>query len=78
MRLMDEHYLYHPYKGARRMHIWLTKDKGYTVSKNRVERLYYRVMGLRSLMPGKHTTRRSKEHKVYPYLLKEVKDERAN
>ncbi|MHA7865517.1 hypothetical protein [Flagellimonas marinaquae] len=26
---MDEHYFHHPFKGAKRMHIWLTKDKGY-------------------------------------------------
>ncbi len=26
MRLMDEHYLDHSDKGARRMHVWLTKD----------------------------------------------------
>lgn len=78
MRLMDEHYLHHPFKGARRMHIWLRKDKGYKVSKNRIERLYYRVMGLRSLMPGKHTSRRCKAHKVYPYLLKDLRIERVN
>lgn len=78
MRLMDEHYLHHPFKGARRMHIWLRKDKGYKVSKNRIERLYYRVMGLRSLMPGKHTSRRCKDHKVYPYLLKDLRIERVN
>ena len=69
MRLMDEHYLDHPYKGANRMHIWLTRDKGYQVSKNRIERLYYKVMGLQAVMPGKHTSRRNKAHKVYPYLL---------
>jgi putative transposase len=40
MRHMDEHFLDHPYKGARRMHVWLTRDKGYDVSKNRIERLY--------------------------------------
>jgi putative transposase len=27
MRLMDEHYLHHPFKGAKRMHVWLTRDK---------------------------------------------------
>ena len=70
MRLMDEHYLHHPFKGARRMHTWLTLDKGYEVSKNRIERLYYQVMGLRSVMPGKHTSKRNKEHRVYPYLLR--------
>ena len=47
MRLIDEHYLEHPEKGARRMHVWLTKDLGYSVSLNRVERLYYHKMALR-------------------------------
>ena len=55
MRLIDEHYLHHSFKGASRMHTWLTMDKGYKVSKNRIEGLYYRVMGLRATMPGKHT-----------------------
>lgn len=78
MRLMDEHYLDHSYKGARRMHTWLTKDRGYKVSLNRIERLYYRVMGLRATMPGRHTSRRHKAHKVYPYLLRNLTVERPN
>jgi len=77
MRLMDEHYLHHPFKGAERMWKWL-KKKGYKVNHKRIERLYYDVMGLRSVMPGKHTSRRNKEHKVYPYLLRKLKIERAN
>ncbi|MEQ9297917.1 MAG: hypothetical protein RIF33_05105 [Cyclobacteriaceae bacterium] len=52
MQMMDEHYLHHPFKGASRMHTWLTKDKNLHVSKNRIERLYYHVMGLRAVMPG--------------------------
>jgi len=78
MRLVDEHYLEHPYKGARRMHVWLKYDKGYDVSLNRIERLYYRVMCLRSLLPGPHTSKRNKQHKVYPYLLNGVKVVRPN
>lgn len=78
MRLMDEHYLYHPFKGATRMHTWLTMDKGYEVNHKRIERLYYQVMGLRAIMPGKHTSRRHKAHKVYPYLLRNLKVERPN
>ena len=78
MRLMDEHYLEHPYKGALRMHTWLTLDKGYEVSKNRIERLYYSVMGLRSLLPGPHTSKRCKDHSVYPYLLRELNIESPN
>lgn len=78
MRLMDEHYLHHPYKGAPSMHTWLTRDKGYQVSKNRVERLYYRCMGLQAVMPGRHTSRRNKAHKVYPYLLRGLQVTRPN
>lgn len=78
MEAMDKHYLYHPFKGASRMHVWLTRDMGYQVSKNRIERLYYRVMGLRAVMPGKHTSRRCKDHKVYPYLLRNLTIDRPN
>lgn len=78
MRLIDEHYLHHPFKGARRMHVWLTKDKGYEVNHKRIERLYYNVMGLRAVMPGKHTSRRCKEHKVYPYLLRNMEITKVN
>lgn len=78
MRMMDEHYLHHPFKGAGRMHTWLTKDKGLPVSKNRIERLYYHVMGMRAVMPGKHTSRRHKAHKTYPYLLRNLTIERPN
>lgn len=72
MRLMDRHYHYHPYKGAPRMHVWLTKDKMYKVSRNRVDRLYYDVMGLRAIAPGPHTSKRRKDHAVYPYLLRNM------
>lgn len=78
MRKMDEHYLEHPYKGARRMHVWLTKDLGYKVSLNRVENLYYRKMSLRSILPGPHTSKRNKDHKTYPYLLRDLTITRPN
>jgi putative transposase len=75
---MDEHYLDHSFKGATRMHTWLTMDMGYKVSRNRIERLYYQVMGLRATMPGRHTSRRCKAHKTYPYLLRHLTAERPN
>lgn len=78
MRLMDEHYLYHPEKGAKRMHVWLTRDKGYRVSRNRIERLYYKVMGLRAVLPGRHTSKRIGQHKTYPYLLRNLDVTRPN
>ncbi|HMQ50347.1 MAG TPA: IS3 family transposase [Saprospiraceae bacterium] len=78
MRKMDAHYLEHPYMGAPRMHAWLTCDLGYKVSRNRVDRLYYEVMGLRAILPGPHTSKRAKAHPVYPYLLRGLDIKRPN
>lgn len=78
MELMDKRYIDHPEYGALRMYTWLRKDKGYKVSKNRIERLYYKVMGLRAIVPGPHTSKRRKDHKVYPYLLRNLKITRPN
>ena len=78
MLLMDKKYQIHPFMGAARMHIWLTMDKGYNVNIKRIERLYYKIMGLRALMPGIHTTKRNKDHKTYPYLLRNLIIERPN
>lgn len=78
MRLMDGHYTHHCFKGAERMYTWLTMDKGYKVNHKRIERLYYDVMGLRAVMPGRHTSKRNKAHKIYPYLLRNLKVERSN
>jgi len=78
MRLMDEHYLEHPEKGARRMYVWLTKDLEYDISLNRIENLYYKKMSLRSILPGPHTSKRNKEHKTYPYLLRGLKVTKPN
>ena len=60
------------------MHIWLRRDKGYQVSRNRIERLYYKVMGLQAVMPGRHTSRRCKSHPVFPYLLRNLTIDRKN
>lgn len=78
MALIDLRYHYHAYEGARRMHDYLKLDEGYEVSLNRVARLYYDVMGLRAIMPGPHTSKKNKEHKVYPYLLRGLKVIRPN
>ncbi len=78
MQLIDKHYTKYPFKGARRMHTWLTMDKDYKVSRNRIERLYYKVMGLRAIMPGRHTTKRNRAHKIYPYLLRNLKVHKPN
>jgi putative transposase len=78
MEHIDRQYLDHPEFGAERMHTWLVKDKLYQVNLKRINRLYYEVMGLRSLLPGPHTSKGNKEHKKYPYLLRKLKINRPN
>ncbi len=60
------------------MHAWLARDEGYSVSRNRVKRLHYRIQGLQSLLPGPHTSKRGKNHADCPYLLRGLKIERSN
>lgn len=78
MEHIDKQYMEHPEFGAERMHTWLVKDKHYTVNLKRINRLYYEVMNLRSLLPGPHTSKGNKAHKKYPYLLRNLKINRSN
>jgi putative transposase len=78
LALMDKKYTPRCDYGSRRMHKWLCLDMGYTINIKRVDRLYYDVLGLRSLLPGPHTSIARKEHKKYPYLLRNVSITRAN
>lgn len=77
MRLMDERYLKTPYYGVGQMHAWLLLE-GHKVNIKRIRRLY-RLMGLRSLVPGPHTSKPGKgaDYQVFPYLLRGVKIERV-
>jgi len=78
MRLMDGHYLAHPDKGPRRMRTWLKRVHGINANLKRVNRLYYGVMGLSSVLPGPHTSKPAPGNKVYPYLLRGMGIERPN
>jgi len=70
MRLIDEQYLKHPEFGYPRMTDWL-QDKGYLVNHKRIARLM-RIMGIQAITPGPHTSKPAPEHKIYPYLLRNV------
>ena len=76
MREMDRQYLETPFYGSRRMKAWLDRQ-GMPVSRKRVQRLM-RVMGLRAIYRRPSTSRRSPEHRVYPYLLRNVRITRPN
>jgi putative transposase len=76
MRRMDELYTASPFYGSRRMVAVLRRD-GWTVNRKRVRRLM-RVMGLAAIYQKPNTSQGHPEHKVYPYLLRDMVIERPN
>jgi putative transposase len=76
MRVIDAEYLKHPYLGSRRMAEHLVRA-GHGVNRKRMQRLM-RIMGIEAIYPRKNTSRAARGHKVYPYLLRDLKVERAN
>jgi len=70
MRMIDEEYTRHPFYGTRKMRYYLRRQ-GYKINRKRIQRLMRR-MGIASLAPTKKTTAVNKEHKVYPYLLRQL------
>ena len=76
MREIDRQYLETPFYGSRRMKAWLER-RGIAVSRKRVQRLI-RAMGLRAIYRRPSTSRRSPEHRVYPYLLRNARITRPN
>jgi putative transposase len=77
MRKLDELHLRHPFKGSRRLCDDLWDVYGLQINRKRVQRLM-RMMGLHALYPGAKTTWANPQHKVYPYLLRDLEIERTN
>ena len=76
MRLMDEQHLRRPFYGSRNLTTFLRRA-GESVNRKRVRRLM-RLMGIEAMYPRPRTTRRNAEHRVFPYLLRDVEIERPD
>ncbi len=78
MRRLDELHLKWPFLGARRLRDLLNKD-GFDVGRKHVATLM-RKMGIAALYrkPRTSTPGSGPEHRVYPYLLRNLAIERAN
>lgn len=76
MRLLDEQYMKTPFYGYRRMTICL-RQAGYLINPKRVVRLM-NVMGIEAIYPKVRTTIVNPAHKIYPYLLRDVKISQPN
>ncbi|ATW24120.1 transposase [Candidatus Formimonas warabiya] len=67
---IDEIYTKSPYFGSRSITTVL-KREGHLVSRSTVQK-YMREMGLVAIHPGPNLSKRNHEHKVYPYLLRNI------
>jgi putative transposase len=76
MRWLDEQYLATPFYGSRRM-VAVLRRSGEAVNRKRVRRLM-RLMGIEAIYQKPNTSRRHPDHKVYPYLLRDLVIDRPN
>lgn len=60
-----------PFYGIRRMCNYL-RSLNYKINEKRVRRLM-RLMGLEAIYPKPHLSKAEKGHKIYPYLLRDIK-----
>ena len=73
LNAIDEIYTKFPYYGTRRM-VHALKKLGFDVGRKLVKSAM-EFMGIVALYPKPRTTKANKEHKKYPYLLKEFKND---
>jgi putative transposase len=76
MKRIDAIYTDHPFFGVVTMTDQL-RGEGYPVGPKRVRRLM-RKMGLEALVPKPSTSKPHPEHRIWPYLLRDVEIVRAN
>lgn len=75
---IDEIYTDASFYGYRRIHMQL-KEYGFNIGVNRVLK-YMNILGIQAIFPKKRrlTSIKNHEHKIYPYLLKNIEINRAN
>lgn len=76
MKMIDRQYLLTPFFGARKMAAWL-KRQGHMVNRKRVRRLMS-LMGIKTIYRRPRTSFPAPGHKIYPYLLGDLKITRPN
>ncbi len=71
MNLLDNIYTKRPYYGSRRMKKELYRQHGIMVNRKRIQRLM-RLMGVEAIYPKPNLSRLDSQHKIYPYLLRNM------
>lgn len=76
MKQIDRIHMAKPFLGSRRI-VDALGDVGEQVNRKRVSRLM-RLMGIQAIHPGPKTSQPNPQHKIYPYLLRNLSIDRAN
>ncbi len=76
MHQIDTIYTECPFFGSRRMRAVLNR-KGYPVGRERVQGLMRR-MGIEAIYPKPRTSEPHPDHRIYPYLLRNVEISHVN
>ncbi len=76
MRKIDELYLQDPTSGSRSNKRQLRRQ-GIRVNRKRIQRLM-RLMGIEAVYPKPRTSRPHPQHRIYPYLLRDMTIEQPN
>ena len=76
MREIDELYTRYPFYGSRKI-AWVLSQPDSLVNRKRVQRLM-RLMGIEAVYPKPRLSTAHPEHRIYPYLLRDVTIDRCN
>jgi putative transposase len=71
LNIVDLVYTEHPYFGHRRMIAYLKKMEDPIIVGRRQMRSCYHILGLEAIYPKPKLSLGNKEHKIYPYLLRD-------
>ena len=75
--LIDQIYTEDPYMGSRTITTIMRNVHNFSISRNTVAK-YMREMGIHAIIPGPNLSKRNHEHKIYPYLLRNVTAKYSN
>ena len=76
MTRIDRIHMAQPFRGSRRI-VDALADQGQLVNRKRVRRLM-RLMGIQAIHPRPKTSQPHPQHKIYPYLLRNLNIDQAN
>jgi putative transposase len=76
MKVIDRIHTARPFLGSRRI-VDALVDQGHQINRKRVSRLM-KLMGIQAIHPGPKTSQPHPQHKIYPYLLRNLRIDHAN